>query len=87
MRVTIDSCVTGNMIRHSTAKRLGCPIISRARSVQRADGSSQLQVVGEICATFTRDNVDFTFEGLFIEDLDVEVLAGTPFMETNDIAV
>ena len=75
------------MIRHSTAKRLRCPIISSAQSVQQADGSSQLQVVGEIHATFTRDSADFTFEGLVVEDLDVEVLAGTPFMEANDIAV
>ena len=75
------------MIRHSTAKRLGCPIISSAQSVQQAVGSSQLQVVGEIHAIFTRDKADFTFEGLVVEDLDVEVLAGTPFMEANDIAV
>ena len=37
--------------------------------------------------SFTRDNTDFTFEGLVIEDLDVEVLARTPFMEANNIAV
>ena len=87
VRVTIDSGATGNMIRHSTAKRLGCPIISSAQSVQQAVGSSQLQVVGEIHATFTRDNADFTFQGLVVEDLDVEVLTGTPFMEANYIAV
>ena len=87
VRVTIDSGATGNMIRHSTAKLLGCPIISSAQSVQQADGSSQLQVVGEIRTTFTRDNTDFTFEGLVVEDLDVAVLAGTPFMEANDVAV
>ena len=85
--VTIDSGATGNMIRHSTAKHLGCPIISSAQSVQRADGSSRLQVVGEIRKSFTRDNTDFTFEGLVVEDLDVEVLAGAPFMEANDVAV
>ena len=39
-------------------------------------------MVGEIRATFTCDNTDFTFEGL-----DVEVLAANPFMEANDIAV
>ena len=44
-------------------------------------------MVGEIRTTFTRDNTDFTFEGLVVEDLDVEVLAGTPFMEANDVAV
>ena len=31
--VTIDSGATGNMTRHSTAKHLGCPIISSAQSV------------------------------------------------------
>ena len=31
--------------------------------------------------------VVFTFERLVEEDLDVEVLAGTPFTEANDIAV
>ena len=87
VRVTIDSGATGNIIRHSTAKHLGCPIISSAQSVQQADGSSQLQVLGELRTTFTRDSKDFTFEGLVVEDLDVEVLAGTPFMEANDVAV
>ena len=86
VRVTIDSGATGNMIRHSTAKHLGCPIISSAQSVQQADGSSQLHVVGETRTTFTRNNTDFTFEGLVVEDLDVEVLAGIPFMEANDVA-
>ena len=75
------------MIRHSTAQHLGCPIISSAQSVQLADGSSQLQVVGEIRTAFTRDNTNFTFEGLVVEDLDVEVLAGTPFMAANNVAV
>ena len=47
VRVTIDNGATGNMIHHSTVKHLGCPIMSSAQSVQQADGSSQLQVVGE----------------------------------------
>ena len=81
VRITIDSGATGNMIRHSTAKHLGCPIISSAQSVQQSDGSSQLQVVEEIRRTFPPDITDFTFEGLVVEDLDVEVIAGTPFTE------
>ena len=68
-------------------KHLGCPIISSAQSVQQADGSSQLQVVGELRTTFTRDNVNFTFEGLVKEDLDVEVLSSSSFMEVNYVAV
>ena len=67
------------------AKHLGCPIISRTQSVQQSDGSSQLQVVEEIRRTFPPDITDFTFEGLVVEDLDVEVLAGTPFTERERV--
>ena len=87
VHVTIDSGATGNMIRHSTAKHLGYTIIPSAQFVQQADSSSQLQVVGEIRTTFSPDSTDLSFKGLVVEDLDVEVLAGTPFMEVNDIAV
>ena len=80
-------CIPTVKYHHSTAKHLGCPIISSAQSIQQADGSSQLQVVGEIWISFTRDNTEFTFEGLVVQDLDVEVLAGTPFMEANEVAV
>ena len=80
-------CIPTVKYRHSTAKHLGCPIISSAQSIQQADGSSQLQVFGEIWTSFTRNNTVFTFEGLVVEDLDVEVLARTPFMEANKVAV
>ena len=69
--IMTTSGATGNMIRHFTAKHLGRQIISSAQSVQQADGSSQLQVDGEIRTSFTRDNTDFTFEELVVVDLDV----------------
>ena len=56
-------------------------------SVHQADGSSQLQVVGETRISFSRGDKVFNFEGLVVEDLDVDILAGTPFMESNDITV
>ena len=87
IRVTTDSGATGNMIRHSTVKRLGSQIVSSAQSVHQADGSSQLKVVGETRISFSRDNRVFSFEGLVVENLDVDVLDGTPFMEANDITV
>ena len=43
--------------------------------------------MGETSITFTRDNQQLNFEGLVVEHLDVEIFAGTPFMEVNDIAV
>ena len=39
VRATIDSGATGNIIRHSTVKHLGCPIMLSAQSVQQEEGS------------------------------------------------
>ena len=41
-----------------------------------------MKVVGETCLTFSRDTNKFHFEGL-----DVDILAGTPFMSSNGISV
>ena len=87
VRITIDSGATGNMIRASTAKAIGCNITESSQSAHQADGSSPLDVIGETRLTFTRNEKHFTFVGLVVENLDVEVLAGTPFMEHNDIAI
>ena len=87
VRVTINSGATGNMIRHTVIQRLGCQVAPSSQSVHQADGSSPLHVVGETRFPFTRGGHTFIFEGLVVENLDVDVLAGTPFMESNDIAV
>ena len=86
-RVTIDSGATGNMIRHSTAHELGCVIEKSSQSDHQADGSSPLSIFGETSISLTRDNNTFTFNGLVVDNLDVEILAGTPFMEANDITI
>ena len=85
--VTIDCRATGNMIRHSTAHKSGCVIEKSSQSAHQADGSSPLSIVGETSIPLTRDNNTFTFNDLVVENLDVEILAGTPFMETNDITM
>ena len=87
VRITIDSGATGNMIRYTVVQRLGCRVTPSSQSVHQADGSSPLHVVGETRLSFTREDRIFTFEDLVVENLDVDALAGTPFMETNDIAV
>ena len=87
VRITIDSGATGNMIRHSIVKSLGCNVTTSSQSVHQADGSSPLHVVGETRLVLHRDGKEFIFEGLVVENFDVDVLAGTPFMGKNDIAV
>ena len=43
--------------------------------------------MGETRNALTRDKHVFHFGGLVVKNLDVEILAATPFMSTNDIAV
>ena len=44
-------------------------------------------MVGEKRVALTYDMHMFHFKGLVVENLDFEILTGTPFMSTNDIAV
>ena len=71
---------TGNMIRASTAKCLGAHITESSQSAHQADGSLPLTIVGETRLTLTRENREFLFEGLVVDNLDVDILAGIPFM-------
>lgn len=87
LRLTVDSGATGNMLRHSTAIALGLTIKPSSQSAQQADGSSPLHVVGETKCKLSRDDHHFNFEALVVENLDVDALAGTPFMEMNDIGI
>ena len=82
----LDSGATGNMICHTIVQRLGCQVTPSSQSIHQADGSSPLHVVGETRFPFTPKGHTFTF-CLVVENLDIDVLAGTPFMESNDIAV
>lgn len=87
VRLTIDSGATGNMMRASCATRLGVTITSSTQSAHQADGSSPLRVMGEVRTCFQRDNQRLYFEGLVVENLDSDILAGIPFMTQNDVSV
>ena len=87
VRITIDSGATGNMIRSSTAKRIGAIVKPTSQSAYQADGSSPLQICGETRLLLERDGKSLVFEGLVVQELDVDVLGGTPFMEANDVAI
>ena len=84
-RVVIDSGATANLISHSAAEWLGVPVVPSTQSAGQADGLSQLHVIGETRFVLTRDQHQLAFHGLVVKHLDVPLLAGTPFMETNDV--
>lgn len=74
-------------MRASCATRLGITITNSTQSAHQADGSSPLKVLGEIHTYFQRDNHELYFEGLGVENLDSDILAGIPFMMKNDVSV
>ena len=71
---------TGNIIHASTAKRLGVHISESSQSAHQADGSSPLTITGETRLRLARDNHTFMFEGLVVDNLDVDILVGFPFV-------
>lgn len=75
------------MIRASSVTILGTRISGSSQSAHQADGSSPLTVIGEARLTFTRDSHDLLFEGLVVENIDTEILAGIPFIEKNDVSI
>ena len=85
--VTLDSGAETNMIRQHVANGLGASITKSNQVAYQADGRSLLKVCGETRLTLSRDDKEFLLEALVIADLDVDVLAGVPFMDVNDVAV
>ena len=86
VRLTIDTGATTNMVKGSFARLIGLPVSAASQMARQADGVTPLNVVGEVHCYVTRKGKQFALDALVVERLDVEVLAGSPFMVTNDIA-
>ena len=87
LTITIDTGAETNLIRDATATAINCPVFPSSQVAFQADGKTPLSVKGETHFTLTRDGLEFSFSGLIIDDLDVDILAGVPFMEENDVSV
>lgn len=87
LMLTIDTGAETNLIKSSVATSIKCPIYPSSQVAFQADGKTPLKVKGETHVTLTRDGLELSFSGLVIDDLDVDILAGVPFMEENDVAV
>ena len=53
---------------------------------RQADSVTPLDIKGEIHCTVTRSKMTFQLDTLVVDQLDVDVLAGNPFMVMNDVA-
>lgn len=87
LRLTIDSGAETNLIQSSVVRALCAEVVASSQTALQADGSTPLRVCGETTLTLSRDKLELTLRALVVDDIDVEVLAGVPFMSTNDISV
>ena len=84
---TLDTGATSNMIRASSAKLYGFPITPASQMARQADGVTPMDVIGEVHCSLTRGQWTFELDALVVRQLDVDILAGNPFMVCNDICV
>ena len=75
------------MMRASVATHIGAVIQKTKQTACQADGITPLTVVGEVHITLQRDIHELHLEALVVKELDVDVLAGIPFLVANDISI
>ena len=75
------------MIKTSVAKAIGSTIQKTKQKALQADGITQLTVIGEVHLKLSRNHLNLQLDALVVDNLDVDILAGTPFMIANDISL
>ena len=75
-----------SMIKSSVARSIGATIEKSSQQALQAD-VTPLVVVGETRLILSRAGKQLALDALVVDDLDVDVLAGTPFLIANDISV
>ncbi|CAB3976671.1 Hypothetical predicted protein [Paramuricea clavata] len=75
------------MIKTSIANEIGATIQKTTQKAIQADGITQLAVGGEVHLTLSCNHLNLKLDALVVDSLDVDILAGTPFMITNDISL
>lgn len=85
--LTIDTGAETNLIRASLANYIGCKIEKSTQSARLADGHTNLEITGECHLKLYRNGIELVLDALIVANLDVDILAGIPFMFVNDISV
>ena len=85
LRLTLDTGAETSMIKSSVARSIGATIVKSSQQALQADGMTPLVVAGETHLLLSRADKQLGLDALVVDDLDVDVLAGTPFLIANDI--
>ena len=87
LRLTLDTGAETSMIKSSVARSIGATIVKSSQQALQADGMTPLAVAGETHLILSRADKQLGLDALVVDDLDVDVLAGTYFLIANDITV
>lgn len=87
MRLILDTGSETSMIRAGLAHHLGMKFGPSTQRAVQADGKTPLRVVAETHVSVYRDGLTLHLDALIVENLDVDVIAGTPFIRKNDISI
>ena len=85
--LTLDSGATLNVMRGSKARQLGLDIRPTTVSARMADGRTPLRIEGETEVDFNLNGKIYHMSALVANFTDADILAGTPFMSSNDISI
>ena len=75
------------MTKSLVTRSIGAPIKHSSQQPLQADGVTPLAVAGETHLILSHAGKRLALDVLVNDDLDVDILAGTPFLITNDITV
>ena len=85
VKLILDSGAMSNVMKLDFAKKIGATIYKTTSGATQADGVTNLDIAGEVHLVFQLDDLNLYFDGLVTKDLSDDVLAGVPFMDTNDV--
>ena len=86
IQLTLDCGATSNLIMN-TASRIGLPVKPASQGAHQADGKTPMNVAGETHIFVRGGWWSFQLVTLIVHELDMDFLAGAPFMTLNDIAI
>ena len=87
--LTIDTGGTCSILDDKTADAMGCEIHPTSQRAKMADGGTELDVIGETTVELHRpgESKVYTLNALVCRVFDHCILAGMPFLESNDVGV
>ena len=87
LRLTLDTGAETSMIKSSVARSIGAPTNQSSQHALQADAVTPLALAGEAHLILSRADKQLALDALVLDDLDVDILVGTPFLIANDITV